>query len=255
MVDWDRGAYEDTAAELAPAAEHVVDQADIAPGQSVLDLGTGTGNAALLAARAGADVMAVDPSPRLLELARERIGTGTFAVAKAEDLPFDDQTFDRVLSLFAVIFSDDPQQAATEILRVLKPPGKALITAWEPVGAMHEALGILGDATRAAAGGPTRERFPWGDADRVRRLFAGATVDVDRAQITFEAPSTKAYMERFESRHPAGMLFKDVLTRAGTYEEIRARAVQAIQDANESATGLRVTSSYLVFTVSHRGAG
>jgi ubiquinone/menaquinone biosynthesis C-methylase UbiE len=255
MVDWDRGAYEDTAAELAPAAELVVEQADIAPGQNVLDLGTGTGNAALLAARAGADVTAVDPSPRLLEVARERVRAGTFAVAKAEDLPFDDRTFDRVLSLFAVIFTEDPQQAATEILRVLKPDGKALITAWEPVGAMRDALDILGKATGEAAGSPARDRFPWGDPTKVTELFRDAEVTVDRAQIPFEGPSAEAYIQRFETRHPAGMLFKDVLTRAGTYEDTRARALAVLESANESETALRVTSSYLIFTVARRGAG
>ena len=256
MVDWDHGAYEDTAAELAPAAADVVERAQIAPGQSVLDLGTGTGNAALLAARAGANVTAVDPSRRLLEVARERVQNGTFAVAKAEDLPFDDRTFDRVLSLFAVIFTEHPEQAATEILRVLKPAGKALITAWEPVGGMHAALDTLGKATSDAAAKPlARDRFPWGDPAKVTELFAGALVTVDRAQISFEAPSAEAYIERFETRHPAGMLFKDVLTRAGTYEDTRAKALAAIEAANESDSALRVTSRYLVFTVARRGAG
>jgi ubiquinone/menaquinone biosynthesis C-methylase UbiE len=255
MVDWDRGAYEDTATELAPAAELVIERADIEPGQSVLDLGTGTGNAALLAAQSGANVTAIDPSRRLLDVARERVQTGTFRVAKAEDLPFDDRTFDRVLSLFAVIFSDDPQKAATEITRVLKPQGKALLTAWEPVGGMHAALDILGRATAEAASSPARDRFPWGDPTRVTDLFADADVTVERAHVSFEAASAEAYVERFESRHPAGMLFKDVLTRAGTYEDTRTRAFEAIHAANESGTALRVTSSYFIFTVAHRGAG
>jgi hypothetical protein len=138
---------------------------------------------------------------------------------------------------------------------VLKPTGKALITAWEPVGAMRDALDILGKATSEAANSPARERFPWGEPDKVRQLFAGADVSVDRAQITFEGPSAEAYVERFESRHPAGILFKDVLTRAGRYEETRARATEAIQAANESATALRVTSSYLVFTVARPAGG
>jgi ubiquinone/menaquinone biosynthesis C-methylase UbiE len=248
MVDWDHGAYEDTAAELAPAAAHVVERAQIAPGQSVLDLGTGTGNAALLAARAGANVTAVDPSRRLLEVARERVQHGTFAVAKAEDLPFDDRTFDRVLSLFAVIFSEEPEQAAREILRVLKPDGKALITAWEAVGPMNDALGILGRATSEAAQTPHR-RFDWSNLDNVRGLFGD--VDVERATIGFEAPSAEEYLKGFETRHPAGMLFRDVLTRNGNYAEVRAQALAALGDERP----LRVTSSYFVFTVGSRAAG
>jgi hypothetical protein len=120
---------------------------------------------------------------------------------------------------------------------------------------MHAALDILGKATSEAAGQASRrDRFPWGDPEKVTELFADGRVTVERARLSFDSPSAEAYLERFESRHPAGMLFKDVLTRAGTYEETRARAIQAIQDANESGDGLRVTSSYLVFTVAPRAA-
>jgi ubiquinone/menaquinone biosynthesis C-methylase UbiE len=248
MVDWDRGTYEETAEELAPAAEFVVQRAGIEQGHHVLDLGTGTGNAALLAAQAGADVTAVDPSPRLLEVARQRVGEGTFKVAKAEHLPFDDQSFDRVLSLFAVIFSEEPQRAAHEILRVLKPDGKALITAWEAVGPMNDALGILGRATSEAAQTPHR-RFDWSSLDNVKGLFGD--VDVERATIGFEAPSAEEYLKRFETRHPAGMLFRDVLTRNGNYADVRAQALVALGDERP----LRVTSSYFVFTVGPRAAG
>jgi ubiquinone/menaquinone biosynthesis C-methylase UbiE len=172
-------------------------------------------------------------------------------VAHAEDLPFADESFDRVLSLFAVIFSEHPENAAQEILRVLKPTGKALITSWEPTGGMHAALDILGKATSEVAGSNARKRFPWGDPDKVEQLFDDATVEVERAQIAFEAPSAEDYLDRFESRHPAGIVFKDVLTRAGNYDETRARAVAALGDDRP----LRVTSSYLVFTVARRAAG
>lgn len=242
MVDWDRGTYEDTATELAPAAEEVVNRAGIEPGHRVLDLGTGTGNAALLAAQAGASVTGVDPSPRLLDVARDRVGKGEFHIARAEDLPFDDRSFDRVLSMFAIIFSDDPAKAASEVVRVTK--GKALITSWEPVGQMHDALGILGRATSEAAGRQDN-RYPWGEPDKVKALFPGTSVEVDRASLTFETPSAQDYMTRFEARHPAGILFKDVLTRAGTYAETRARALAALGDDQP----LRVTSSYFIFTI------
>jgi SAM-dependent methyltransferase len=246
MVDWDRGTYEETAEELAPAAAHVVQRAGIEEGHEVLDLGTGTGNAAVLARQAGANVTAVDPSPRLLEVARQRVSEGTFKVAKAEDLPFDDQSFDRVLSLFAVIFSDEPEKAASEILRVTR--GKALITAWEAVGPMNDALGILGRATSEAAQTPHR-RFDWSNLDNVKGLFGD--VDVERATIGFEAPSAEEYLKRFETRHPAGMLFRDVLTRNGNYADVRAQALAALGDERP----LRVTSSYFVFTVGPRAAG
>jgi ubiquinone/menaquinone biosynthesis C-methylase UbiE len=244
MVDWDRGAYEDTASELLPAAERVVQRAGIEEGQAVLDLGTGTGNAALLAAKAGAKITAVDPSPRLLNVAEARIRRGRFEVAKAEDLPFGDESFDRVLSLFAVIFSEQPERAAEEILRVLRPQGRALVTAWEPVGPMAGALGVLGAAAAKASGAPQRERFGWGDPARVEALFDRASVATERVQITFPAVTAEDYLQRFESRHPAGLLFKETLTRAGNYGEIREQAKAALGDGNS------ITSSYFIYTIS-----
>jgi ubiquinone/menaquinone biosynthesis C-methylase UbiE len=246
-MDWDRGSYEDTAKELEPAAEHVIGKAGIEEGDHVLDLGTGTGNAAVLAARAGATVTAVDPSPRLLEVAKQRVCEGTFRTASAEDLPFDDESFDRVVSLFAVIFTEQPQQAATEILRVLKPQGRALITAWETAGGLNDALTILGGAA-AKASGSERRRFRWGDPDTVKPLFDGADVEVERAQLPFAARSAEDYLQRFESRHPAGMQFREVLTRAGTYDDVRQEAKAAL-DAN-----LPDEIGYLVYTVSTPGS-
>jgi ubiquinone/menaquinone biosynthesis C-methylase UbiE len=242
-MDWDRGSYEETGQELLPAAEHVVQQAGIEEGHEVLDLGTGSGNAAAIAAQLGAKITAVDPSPRLLEVARNRVGEGDFQVATAEDLPFEDQSFDRILSLFAVIFSEDPQKAAQEITRTLKPDGRALITAWEPTGALNEALGILGAATAKAAG-TTSKRYRWDDPDKVRALFDAADVDVERAELRFSAASAEDYLQRFESRHPVGMLFKDVLTRAGTYAQTRAQARAALEANPPEKMG------YFVYTVS-----
>ena len=247
MVDWDRGEYEETGRELAPVAQYVVGRAGIQPGDPVLDLGTGTGNAAVFAKEAGANVTAVDPSPRLLDVAASRVGEGDFRVAKAEDLPFDDASFDRVISIFAVIFTHEPERAAQEIVRVTR--GRALITAWESVGPMNDALGILGRAASEAAQTPHR-RFDWSNPDNVRGLF-GADIGVERETIGFEAPSAETYLQRFETRHPAGMLFRDVLTRAGTYDEVRERAKAALGTDEP----LRVTSSYFIFTIEPHAAG
>src|SRR5438045_9209919 len=148
--------------------------------------------------------------------------------------------------MFAVIFSEEPERAASEILGVAR--GKALITAWEAVGPMNDALGILGRATSEAAQTPHR-RFDWGNPDNVKTLFGD--VGVERATISFEAPSAEDYLQRFETRHPAGMTFREVLTRNGNYADVRARALAALGDERP----LRVTSNYFVFTVESRGAG
>jgi SAM-dependent methyltransferase len=259
VTDWGAGEYERTAEELAPAAARVVEIARVRAGERVLDLGTGTGNAALLAARAGAEVTAVDPAPRLLGVARERLAEeglgGTFAQAGAEELPFGDGAFDLVLSVFAVIFAEDPERAAAEIVRVLAPGGRAVISTWQPSGPVHDAIGVLAKAVADASSAPAKERFAWGSPGAVAALFerAGARADVTRAELLeIDAASPEAYVERFEAAHPLGMVFREVLTEAGTYDEARASSMAVLEAANESDTGLRLTSGYLAFTITAR---
>ena len=186
---------------------------------AVLDLGTGTGNAALLAAKAGAEITAVDPSPRLLNVAEARIRQGRFEVAKAEDLPFDDASFDRVLSLFAVIFSEQPQKAASEITRVLKPDGRALITAWEPVGADGRARSASSAPRRPGPPGcPSASASAGGEpGEGGGRCSPSAGVETERAGDHVPGRSAEDYSSGSRSRHPAGILFRETLTRAGDY--------------------------------------
>src|SRR5688500_11727609 len=102
MVDWGQGEYESVAEGLVPAAEAAVARLAPRPGERVLDVGCGTGNAALAVARAGADVVGVDPAPRLLEVTRSRAAADGLAVELVEGdavaLPFDDDAFDAAVS-------------------------------------------------------------------------------------------------------------------------------------------------------------
>ena len=129
MVELGLGRYEETARALEPASAHVVDLARLVPGERVLDIGCGTGNAALRAARAGTETIGLDPASRLIEVARERAAAegaeAHFVVGQAESLPFDDATFDVVISVFGVIFTADPEGAISEMLRVLQPAGES----------------------------------------------------------------------------------------------------------------------------------
>ena len=110
-LDWGAGRYETTAERLAPVARVVVERAFPRPGERVLDLGCGTGNAALLAARAGATVTGVDPAARLLQVARERAESEgldiEFRPGEAGAIPLADGSVDVIVSVFAVIFAPD----------------------------------------------------------------------------------------------------------------------------------------------------
>ena len=155
-MDWGAGHYETIAAQLLPAAATVVDHAAVRAGQRALDLGCGTGNAALIAAQRGAIVTGVDPAPRLLEVGRQQaraLGLGIeFAVGDAAAIPVADRSIDLVLSVFGVIYAAAAQAAVDEIARVTAPAGRVVFSAWLPEGALAGAGRERTTAIARAAG-------------------------------------------------------------------------------------------------------
>jgi SAM-dependent methyltransferase len=251
MVDWSAGEYEKTAAELEPAARRVVELAAIAPGERVLDVACGTGNAAFLAAAAGARVTGLDSAARLVDVARARAAAegadAEFVVGDALDLPFADGAFDAVVSVFGVVFVPDPERAIAEILRVLAPGGRALLSAWVPDGPIDAMVGVLGRGL-VAAGSPSRPRFAWHDPDAVRALAAqhGAAVDAEDGRLTIVGESPEAYFAIGEQHHPMSLAGRPLLERAGTYAALREEAIGALRAGNEDPAAFRVTSPYRV---------
>ncbi len=170
-------------ASVIAVAARVVEKAAPGQGETVLDVGSGTGNAALLAAARGADVTGVDPAGRLLELARQHPTADrrdvTFVEGTAEALPVPDGSVDLVLSVFGVVFSTDPAAAAAELARVTSECGRIVLTAWLPEGAMHEMAQIAQDAVFGALGIPRPPAFPWHDAEALSAQFASLGFSVD----------------------------------------------------------------------------
>jgi SAM-dependent methyltransferase len=208
MIDWGDGEYEDTARQLEPVAEVLVRAAAIHPGEEVLDVACGTGNAALLAARGGGRVTGVDAAARLVEVARGRATEegveAKFETADAAALPFGDGAFDVALSVFGVIFAAPAERAATELLRVVRPGGRIVLTSWAPEGPIHEAGRLAAAAVAAAEGGePQPPRTPgWGDPDVLRRWFAPAAVAVRDEQLAFSAQSLELWLHEHHAHHP-----------------------------------------------------
>jgi SAM-dependent methyltransferase len=254
MIDWGLGHYEHTARELEPVARHVVSLAELKPGERVVDLATGTGNAALLAARADTHVTGVDAASRLIDVARERAASeglgATFAVGDLEALPFEDRLFDVALSVFGIIFAGDAGRAFDELVRVLRPGGRALVSAWVPTGPINAMVGAFGQALTAATGRAPR-RFAWHDVVAVRELAAqhGARVVVHEGELAITAESPEAYFEANEHQHPMSVAGRPVLERAGTYAEVRERALAALREGNEDPRAFRVSSPYRVIEI------
>ncbi|SBT68179.1 Methyltransferase domain-containing protein [Micromonospora sediminicola] len=172
---WALGDYAAVAAQVIPQlGATLVRAARVGPGDRVLDVAAGTGNAALPAARTGAEVVAGDLTPELLAIGRasaEREGlTLTWQEADVEALPYADGEFDAVLSCVGVMFAPRHRVAADELLRVCRPGGTIGLVNWTPQGF----VGQLFAAMRPYAPPPPPGAQPpplWGDEDHVRELF------------------------------------------------------------------------------------
>jgi ubiquinone/menaquinone biosynthesis C-methylase UbiE len=255
--DWGVGHYESTAERLRPAARVLVDAAGLAPGQQVLDVGSGTGNVALLAAEAGAAVTAVDPSPRLLAVAaaaaQDRGLPLECRLGDAAAVPAQDRSFDRVLSSFGIIFAPNPEAAAGEVARVLRPHGMALLTAWLPGGGVGALAVACQEMVREALGAPAADPgLPWHDVGAVGSLFAQhrlVVTEVARHALPFTAPSPRSYLDAELTNHPMAVAGFQVLEKAGQAEAARQKLLQLLEEHNESAESFRSTSHYVVLRV------
>jgi len=234
--DWGAGHYEHTAAQLQGAAVVVVDVAAPAAGEHVVDVGCGTGNAALLAAARGARVTGVDPARRLLGVARELAEAGgleaEFAEGEAAALPLGDGEADVVLSVFGVIFAPDVAAAATEMRRVCAPGGRIVLSAWIPEGPIFDAVRVV----RRASGPPP---FAWHDGDALAELL-GRPVELAEHGLAFTAASPRAFVDAEFTNHP--------LWSANDAPDKREQVLAVLERANEDAAAFRVTSPYVVAT-------
>ena len=217
---------------LVPIGERLVDAAGIEPGACVLDVASGTGNAALPAARKGADVTASDLTPALLEAGRSQAKAEGLELewveADAENLPFGNESFDVVMSAIGVMFAPHHQEAADELVRVTRPGGKIALLSWTPEGM----LGALFRLMKPFAPPPPPGAQPpplWGSEDHLRGLLGDrVTLDtVERGVLEITAfPQARAYGEHFKSYYGP-----TIAARANAEREGRAQEFDDALDA------------------------
>ena len=255
MADWGIGSYELTAAQLEPVAVAAIDAVEPIAGKTLLDLACGTGNASLEAASRGAQVTGIDPAPRLLDVARSRAGKAALEVewieADFHTLPFADNSFDIVTSVFGVIFGADETDITAEIARVLAPSGRLAITTWIDDGTVSE----VGDLIRAAVEEEVqlppegRPRFDWGDEDDLKMLFAnhGISIQTETRRIAFHADSPQQMSDEWADHHPVWLATKEAVGEA-RYDQLRSDILKTLEAGNEDPAEMKLTSEYLVLT-------
>lgn len=168
---WAPARYARTAEYLFPASREAVSALRLRQGDVVLDSATGTGNAAAVALEHGARVIGVDSAPEQIAAARARLPAtdAEFVVADAEDLPFPAAYFDAGVSVFGIIFADDPARALADLVRCVRPGGPVAFTTLNADGWPNRARRILADELDA----PTPS-FPsmWSDPEAAERAAA-----------------------------------------------------------------------------------
>lgn len=198
---WSSGDFSRVAARIVLTAERVAEAADLRAGGSVLDVACGSGNATIAAARHGTRAVGVDYVPELLEDGRLRATAEgldiEFVHGDAEDLPFDDATFDAVLSVYGVMFAPDHTRAASEILRVARPGATVALASWTPTGFLGEMFGVITHHVPA----PPHVASPmlWGTEDHLAELFDDEIADLRSTEEiqTFRYPSAEAFVDFF----------------------------------------------------------
>src|SRR3954449_4353247 len=199
---WSKGDFAKIGIAGQMVAEQLCEAVDLLPGQRLLDVACGAGNGAIAACRRNAEGVGLDYVPELLQRGRERAAAEGFEIefveGDAQDLPFDDGSFDVVISTFGAMFAPDQEKTAAELLRVCRSGGKIGMANWPPRGLVG---GGMFKVTAEHAPPPPGVPPPvlWGTEDRLRALFGDGISELtltDR-QLNFRYLSPEAWLAFF----------------------------------------------------------
>jgi SAM-dependent methyltransferase len=251
---WNLGDYATFGELLQPAADALVARVGVTAGMRVLDVATGTGNAAVAAAAAGGQVTGLDLTPELFGAARARARAGGWDIdwmeGDAEHLPFADQSFERVLSVFGVMFAPDHRRAAAELARVLAPGGTIGLCSWTIEGAFGRMIRLMMTRQPPASFAPPPGL--WGNQVHVTELFSGldVTLSFERAHVVFEHDSAETWITYLERVFGPVIFAKAALQDSGGWDGLRTDLVNLYASLTESTDGsLRVPAEYLIAIV------
>lgn len=251
---WSIGDYPDIATNLTGAADALVEQVGVRSGEQLLDVATGSGNVALAAAALGARVTGLDLTPELLDVARRRAAeAGThieWVEGDAEQLPFEDASFDRVTSCFGVIFAPRHQMAVDELTRVARPGASIALAAWTPEGLNGKMFTTVGSYMPPPPPGFVPP-IMWGDEDYMRGLFddSDAVLGFERRMVAFAHESPESWVEHNAKVLGPTILAKAALEPQGRWGELEAELIGLYQEANVADDStLRVQAEYLITT-------
>lgn len=249
---WSSGDYPVIARRLLPISLELIDAVGIGPGDQVLDVGVGNGNAAIEAARRGAQVTGIDLTPVQIERARARCVDEQvevdLRVGNAEQLDVPDASFDQVLSVMGVIFAPDHERALAEMARAARPGGTVALTAWAEDGWSSCWRARAADLLPAPQPG-SPQPDAWGDPDELDRRLrrAGLATTIEIRSFTWEFASEAEALDTFVTSAGPYVQFLRTATDLGVADQALAVLREALAEANVATNGAcRLPAPYLM---------
>ena len=255
---WAAGDFDAIAEFIWEAGGVAAEAAGCGASDRVLDIAAGSGNAAVQAAQRGADVVASDLTPELFEAGRRRAQAAgvelEWVEADAEDLPFEDASFDVALSTFGIMFAPRQSVAAAEMARVVKPGGRIALCSWQPTGFVGEMFATIAGFLKPpppVEGPPVR----WGTEEGAHALLDDAfdiTCESRTLYQQFDGPIDEM-TDYFMARFGPMVMARRALEPQGRWDEFLATYRELTRKWNEAEDGkAALPAAYLLVTGTRR---
>jgi len=258
---WASGDFPAVATEVIPQlGPALVAAAGIKAGDRVLDVGAGSGNASIPAAQLGAETVASDLTPELLDAGRRDAEARGIALewrqADAEALPFEDDSFDVVISCLGVMFAPHHQPAADELIRVCRPGGTISVLSWTPEGFLGDMFATMKPYAPPPPPG-AQPAMLWGSEAHVRELFGDRVADVEarRENLRVEAFETpEAFRDFFKATYgPTISVYKNIADDPDKVEDLDAELADLGRRYDYGSSTAIMDWEYLIFTARKSG--
>jgi SAM-dependent methyltransferase len=245
---WGAGNYAAVAERISDVGELVVERAGAEPGMELLDVACGAGNATIPAARDGARVTGLDFSPDLLAVARERAADAMVEVdwveGDAQEMPFANARFDRVISTFGHMFAPDHRRTAAEMRRVCRPGGAIAVACWTPEGSLGRMFRTIAELVPPPPGG--EPPLLWGTEPHIRELLGDG--DFERHDVEWKDESVESYARFMLDSFGPLLNARELLGEREAELDEAFRAFLAAENLNDDDT-LRFNGEYLLAVV------
>ncbi len=229
--------------------ELLCEAADLRAGHKVIDVAAGSGNVALSAARRNCEVVGIDYVPALIARARMRAQveglTAQFEAADCEQIPFSDESFDRVLSLFGSMFAPNQEKAAQELIRVCRRGGRIGLGNWTPEGFWGQTFALFARYLPPPAG--VRPPPEWGTEKRLKELFGEFTssMQIKKRSALFRYRNNQHWIDVFSTWFGPMIRLRENVS-GGQYEQFLAELNDTLDRFDQSADNtLMVSADYL----------